>query len=69
MEGEEDSPIVRAVTDLYGKLYESVRPKIQGVPLIVTGHLHVMGAIESEGAERRILVGGQHAVPHDVFSR
>jgi exonuclease SbcD len=35
--------------------------------LIVTGHLHVLGAIESEGAERRILVGGQHAVPHSIF--
>src|ERR1035437_6366121 len=67
LEDEAGSLVVRAVKELYDELYESIRPKLQGVPLIVTGHLHVMGAIESEGAERRILVGGQHAVPHDVF--
>lgn len=67
LEDETGSPVVREVKRLYDELYESVRPKLQGVPLIVTGHLHVMGAIESEGAERRILVGGQHAVPIDVF--
>jgi exonuclease SbcD len=67
LEDEAGSPVVRAVKELYDELFESIRPKLQGVPLIVTGHLHVMGAIESEGAERRILVGGQHAVPHDVF--
>jgi exonuclease SbcD len=38
-----------------------------GLPFVLTGHLHVAGGIESEGAERRILVGGQHSVPHDVF--
>lgn len=67
LEDDGGSPIVRAVKELYEELYESIRPKLQGIPLIITGHLHVMGAIESEGAERRILVGGQHAVPHDVF--
>jgi exonuclease SbcD len=67
LDDETGSPVVREVKKLYDELYESVRPKLQGVPLIVTGHLHVMGAIESEGAERRILVGGQHAVPIDVF--
>jgi exonuclease SbcD len=48
-------------------LLDRARPHIDGLPLVVTGHLHVAGGIESEGAERRILVGGQHAVPHDVF--
>lgn len=67
LDDEAGSPVVRAVKELYEQLFESIRPKLQGVPLIVTGHLHVTGAIESEGAERRILVGGQHAVPHDVF--
>ncbi len=38
-----------------------------GVPLIVTGHLSVAGATESVGAERRIVIGGQHAVSADVF--
>ena len=40
---------------------------MDGLPFVLTGHLHVAGGIELEGAERRILVGGQHAVPHDVF--
>ena len=37
------------------------------LPLIATGHLHCAGGIESEGAERRILIGGSHAVPPDLF--
>jgi len=63
----ETSPIVRAVRDLYGQLFEAARPRLAGLPLLVTGHLHVAGGLESEGAERRILVGGEHAVPSDVF--
>ena len=63
----ETSPIVRAVRDLYGQLFEAARPRLAGLPLLVTGHLHVAGGLESEGAERRILVGGDHAVPADVF--
>lgn len=63
----EASPIVRAVRDLYGQLFEAARPRLAGLPLLVTGHLHVAGGLESEGAERRILVGGEHAVPVDVF--
>ncbi len=43
------------------------RAEIGDAPLVVTGHLHVAGALESEGAERRILVGGEHAVPIDLF--
>ena len=65
--GEGGSPVVVAVRALYAELFETVRTQIGGLPFIVTGHLHVAGGIESEGAERRILVGGQHAVPHDVF--
>jgi exonuclease SbcD len=38
------------------------------LPLIATGHLHCAGGLESEGAERRILMGGAHAVPPDIFS-
>lgn len=61
------SPIVRAVRDLYAQLFEAAAPRLAGMPLVVTGHLHVAGGLESEGAERRILVGGEHAVPADVF--
>ena len=67
LEDDAGSPVVRAVRSLYSELAEALRPQFAGLPLIVTGHLHVAGAIESEGAERRILVGGQHAVPPEVF--
>jgi exonuclease SbcD len=60
---------VGAVREAYREAVESARREIGAAPLIVTGHLHVAGAIESEGSERRILVGGEHAIAPDVFSR
>lgn len=66
---QEGSPIIRAVAALYDELCASAAPLRGGLPLIVTGHLHVAGGLESEGAERRILVGGEHAVPADIFAR
>jgi DNA repair protein SbcD/Mre11 len=38
-----------------------------GLPVLMTGHLHCRGAVESEGSERRVLIGGEHAVPPDIF--
>jgi exonuclease SbcD len=61
------SSIVAATHTLYDELWEGSGAGRDGLPVIVTGHLHVLGAIESEGAERRILVGGQHAVPVSIF--
>ncbi|MGI4765523.1 MAG: metallophosphoesterase family protein [Janthinobacterium lividum] len=63
----EGSPVARAVRSLYDELWTGTRHQHGGVPVIATGHLHVAGGLESEGAERRILVGGAHAVEHDVF--
>ncbi|GGK28825.1 exonuclease SbcCD subunit D [Salinarimonas ramus] len=64
----EGSPVVAGVralyADLVGRAAEAIGPES---PLVVTGHLHVAGGLESDGAERRILVGGEHAVPPDVF--
>ncbi|WP_428385882.1 metallophosphoesterase family protein, partial [Methylocystis sp.] len=57
-----------AVREMYREAVEGARREIGTAPLIVTGHLHVAGAIESEGAERRIIVGGEHALPPDVFA-
>ncbi|WP_031328333.1 exonuclease SbcCD subunit D [Rhodobacter capsulatus] len=37
------------------------------LPLIAMAHLTCAGGLESAGAERRILIGGDHAVPPDVF--
>lgn len=63
----EGSPIVWGVRALYREAIELARARIGATPLIVTGHLHVAGALESEGAERRIIVGGEHAAPPDLF--
>ena len=69
LDGEGGSPVVAGVRTLYAELFEALRSQMDSFPFVTTGHLHVAGGIESEGAERRILVGGQHAVPHDVFPR
>jgi exonuclease SbcD len=61
------SPIVRAVARFHAEAIASARALIGAAPLVVTGHLTVSGAAESEGAERRIIVGGEHAVPPDLF--
>jgi len=61
------SPIAAATAALYAELDAKSHHITKDRPLIVTGHLHVAGATESEGAERRILVGGEHAVPPGVF--
>ena len=67
LEDAAGSPVAAATRALYAELFDATRSTTNGLPLIVTGHLHVAGATESEGAERRILVGGAHAVPPDVF--
>lgn len=59
--------MVRAVRELYQELAETLAPRLAGLPFLTAGHRHVRGGAESEGAERSILVGGQHAVPHDAF--
>jgi DNA repair protein SbcD/Mre11 len=63
----EGSAVVHGVRELYREAVSVAREQIGAAPLILTGHLHVAGGLESEGAERRILVGGEHAAPPDIF--
>lgn len=63
----EGSVYVKATRRLYGEAVEAARAAGQSLPLVVTGHLHCAGAVESEGSERRVLIGGEHAAPLDVF--
>lgn len=63
----EGSPVVAGVRGLYRSMIGEAKAAIGETPLVVTGHLHVAGGLESEGAERRILVGGEHAVPPEIF--
>lgn len=64
---EPGSPVVRAVRAFHEAAIGAARQRIGAAPLVVTGHLAVGGATESEGAERRILIGGEHAVPTDLW--
>lgn len=61
------SGVVWGVRELYREAVAAARREIGAAPLVLTGHLHVAGGLESEGAERRILVGGEHAAPPDIF--
>nr|WP_255679600.1 exonuclease SbcCD subunit D [Methylocystis sp. WRRC1] len=61
------SPVVWGVRELYREAVAAARAQIGDAPLILTGHLHIAGGLESEGAERRILVGGEHAAPPEIF--
>ncbi len=63
------SPIVRGVRDLYGQLFEAARRGSEACRSSSPAISHVAGGLESEGAERRILVGGEHAVPRPTCSR
>ncbi len=56
-----------AVKALYDELAEPQRHRWEGLPLVVTGHLHVAGGMETGGSERSILIGGESAVPTSVF--
>ena len=59
--------LIRSLQTLYLDLVNQTRPQWQGLPLILTGHLHVSGSDQSEGAERSILIGGENAFPAHLF--
>ncbi|SEL89358.1 Exodeoxyribonuclease I subunit D [Roseivivax marinus] len=61
------SPIVEAARRFHAMMAARARETAGDLPVIAMGHLHCHGATESEGAERRILIGGEHALPEDVF--
>ena len=55
------------VAALYARMADAAAAAAPGLPLIMTGHLHVAGGAVSELSERRIMVGGQEAVATSVF--
>jgi exonuclease SbcD len=57
------------VGDRVGSLYRELAAAGpgDGLPFVVTGHLHVRGGQASEGAERDLLIGGADAVGVEVF--
>lgn len=64
---DEQSPVVRSARAFFEEVTEKARAVAGGVPILAMAHLHCAGGLESEGAERRILIGGSHALPVDVF--
>ena len=70
LETSAPSPLVQGIKQLYQNAIKSCREQIGDLPLVVTGHLHVRGASLSESlSERRIVIGGEHAVPSDIFGQ
>lgn len=63
----EEPTLTAAVRTLYAQATGQAQAQAAGLPLIGMGHLTCAGGLESEGAERRILIGGEAAVPPDVF--
>lgn len=68
-EDGQGTSIVEATRRFHAEITESALDRTGDLPLIATGHLHCAGGEESEGAERRILIGGSHAVPPDIFPK
>lgn len=61
------SPIVEAAGRLHTYMAEAALAASGELPVIAMGHLHCVGASESEGSEKRIIIGGEHALPADTF--
>ncbi|MCV2894509.1 exonuclease SbcCD subunit D [Lentibacter sp. XHP0401] len=59
--------IVAAARRLHADMTNAAAARAGGLPIVAMGHLTCNGALESEGAERRIMIGGEHAVPPDIF--
>ena len=66
-EGGAESAIVTATRTLHAEMTDAALAVAGGLPVIAMGHLTCAGGLESEGAERRILIGGEHAVPPDIY--
>ncbi len=55
------------VATVYAMVAEVARHVSPDLPLILTGHLHVAGGDISALSERRIIIGGEEALPTAVF--
>jgi exonuclease SbcD len=52
---------------LYSEVMEAAEAARSGAGILLTGHLYVQGSVPSEFSERPIIIGGEHAVPVDIF--
>lgn len=55
------------LASLYAAVADAGAARAGGLPLVLTGHLHVAGAAVSELSERRIVIGGEEAQAATLF--
>lgn len=67
VEGGAESAVTTALRSLHHQLVLAAEAKANGLPLLAMGHLTCMGGEETSGSERRILIGGEHAAPANIF--
>jgi exonuclease SbcD len=66
-EGGPEPAVTAAARALHLAMTKAAIKRAGELPVIAMGHLTCAGGLESEGAERRILIGGEHAVPPEIF--
>lgn len=52
---------------LYTRIITALAQKAHGLPMVLSGHLHVAGGEVSELSERRLVIGGEEAAATDLF--
>ncbi|PEQ12411.1 exonuclease SbcCD subunit D [Novosphingobium sp. PC22D] len=55
------------LASLYRAVLEEASERAEGLPVVLTGHLHVAGGAVSDLSERRIVVGGEEAQAASLF--
>jgi exonuclease SbcD len=55
------------LASLYSEILTAAAVKAEGLPVVLTGHLHVAGGDVSTESERRIVVGGEEAEAATLF--
>lgn len=66
-EAEDGLTVTEAVRRFHADLTAAAALVAGDLPLIAMGHLHCAGGLESEGAERRLFIGGTEGVPPDIY--
>jgi exonuclease SbcD len=66
-ESQDGLSVVEAARQFHADLTAAAAEIAGDLPLIAMGHLHCAGGLESEGAERRLFIGGTEGVPPDIY--
>lgn len=55
------------LSGLYARIMSALADRAHGLPMVLSGHLHVAGGEVSELSERRLVIGGEEAAATDLF--